>query len=356
MANSYVTPNMNLPIPVPTVDPGPDWANNINSSLTILDSHNHSSGSGVQVTPSGLNINASLPMNGQSLISIGALTFQALSVDAGVNSLYEKGVDLYYRDGSGNIIRITQSGSVSGATGTITGLPSGTASASFSASTFTFQSATATGANIDGASYILRNSTASSKGLTLQPPNAMGADYSLTLPSIPAQTNVVTLDTSGNLSSVTWNTVASNRTRSTGTTVSAGGVAISTSCGAFTTTSLTPVSVTNLSVTITTSGRPIWVALVPDGSSSGANFDAGSGAPLDVSYNIRIYNSTSSAIVAYELFGPANNGSNNNQFYSVPVQGVDTHGAGTYTFIVQLWSTDGVSIGLNYCRLIAYEL
>lgn len=203
MADVTISPNMNLPVPVTGVDSGPDWANNLNSCFSIVDQHNHSSGSGVQITPAGLNINSDLAINGNNLTLIRSVRFSpqlsALSLPADVGCLYEAGVDLYYNDGAGNQIRITQSGSVSGSTGTITGLPSGTASASYGGGTFVFQSATSTSAVIDGGSFILRNNTASSKGLTLSPPNAMGANYGLTLPSIPGSQSFLTLDASGNI-------------------------------------------------------------------------------------------------------------------------------------------------------------
>ena len=51
MANVTLSPNMNLPVPVVGQDPGPDWANNINSSLGILDQHDHTPGKGIQIVP-----------------------------------------------------------------------------------------------------------------------------------------------------------------------------------------------------------------------------------------------------------------------------------------------------------------
>lgn len=202
---------MNLPIPGVGTEPGPDYATDVNNSLTIVDQHNHSAGSGVQITPSGLNINSTLTMANNILSNSQALNFSIQTIDADVDSLYMKGTDLYFTDGLGNVIRFTQGGSLAGASGTITGLPSGTASASFAAGTFTFQSATSTPANIDGGSYIFRNNIINSKGLTLSPPNAMGADYQLFLPALPGSTQILTLDTSGNISpSTTANIVANS--------------------------------------------------------------------------------------------------------------------------------------------------
>lgn len=199
---------MNLPIPIPGVDPGPQYALDLNSSLTIIDQHNHSIGSGVQITPSGININSALSLNGNDLINVASVTLTPQVSTPISGSLYESGVDLFYIDGNGNNIRITQAGSVTGSSGTITGLPSGTASASYGSGVFVFQAATNTAANMDGASFIFRNNIANSKGLTLSPPNAMGSDYQLFLPTIPAQTNIMVIDSSGNMGSVVPFTIA----------------------------------------------------------------------------------------------------------------------------------------------------
>lgn len=209
MANTTMSPNMNLIVPTVSVDPGPDWANNINASLSILDQHNHAPGSGIQITQSGIALSPaattydSLTFNTSNAYALRSVRFtaqsSALALTTDIGCLYESGVDLYYNDGSGNQIRITQSGSVAGSSGTITGLPSGTASAAYAAGTFIFQSATNTPANIDGGSYVFRNVVANSKGLTLNPPNSMAADYSLVLPAIPGATNFLSIDSSGNI-------------------------------------------------------------------------------------------------------------------------------------------------------------
>jgi microcystin-dependent protein len=203
MANTTISPNMMMPIPVVSVDPGPDWATNINSCLSIIDGHNHSLGTGVQITPSGLNINADLTIQDNNLTNVRTIRFfpqsAALSGGSDIGCLYEAGVDLYYNDGSGNQIRITQSGSVAGSAGTITGLPSGTASAAYSGGTFVFQSATSTAATIDAGSYIFRNLTASSNGVTVSPVNSLGSNYSLFLPTLPGSTSIMQLDNAGNI-------------------------------------------------------------------------------------------------------------------------------------------------------------
>lgn len=201
---STISPNMGLIVPTVSVEPGPTWASDINASLSILDGHNHAPGSGVQINPAGLDINSDLPFNGNDAISLRSVRFNAQSspltgASPDLGCLYESGVDLYYNDGSGNQVRITSGGSVNAGAGSIGGLPSGTASVTYSGGTYVFQSATNTSAVIDGGSFILRNNTALSKGLTLSPPNAMAANYTITLPTVPASgISFVTMDSSGN--------------------------------------------------------------------------------------------------------------------------------------------------------------
>lgn len=208
MANFYNSTNMNLPIPVTGVDPGPDWANNVNASLTIVDSHNHSTGSGVQITPSGLNISSDLSFISNNAINLRSTRWTAQSVPlalaSDLNCAYVSGVDLYYNDGSGNQVRITQSGGVAGSPGSISNLTSPASAAYVSASsTFVWQSAANTPANMDGGAFIFRNITSGSNGVTVQAPAALASNYTITLPLNPASLSFVTLDNSGNLGTAT---------------------------------------------------------------------------------------------------------------------------------------------------------
>lgn len=366
MAN-VISPNMSLIIPGVGTEDGPQYATDINNSLTIIDQHNHSIGSGVQITPSGLNINSSLPMNNNSLTLTSAVTFQAQLTDATNLSLYTKGVDFYLVDGNGNVIRLTQSGSVSGSSGTITGLPSGTASASFGAGTFVFQASTNTAANIDGGSFILRNNTASSFGLTLQPPNALASNFAITLPSIPAQTNVMTLDASGNMGSITYdavgqamtsvganaigvsmtatgaNAVADSRTRTVSSTVGAGGVAKSSIINA----SITLTTFTDVgTITITTTGRPVCIAIMPFDNTE-AYIDV---APSTIS-KVRISQGTTDYTFTLRGFSVE-------MVYPASLVAVDTSvagAAGTYTYNVA-GATIGGTLQFVNCVMVAYEL
>lgn len=357
-----ISPNMNLVIPGVGTEPGPTYATDVNNSLTIIDGHDHTIGSGVAITPSAININASLTMNNQSLTNIGALTLFPQLTPPASNSIYESGVDLFYRDGNGNNIRITQSGSVAGSTGTITGLPSGTASASFVAGTFVFQSATLTGANIDGASFIYRNNTASSFGLTLQPPNAMAANYTLTLPSLPSTNNVMTLDTAGNMGSVTYdqvgqtmssvgaNAIADTRTRPVGfPTAVAGGVAVSSTCGVYSFSSPGFVSVNGSGLTITTTGRPVALIYGPDGSGT-PSYMSTTGSPNPI--EIQIYNSSLNLTISKTSFG----GSNVEPLLLSTIDINTSNAPGAYSYVVLARASGSNPSVIINARLIAYEL
>lgn len=220
---TITTPYMGLVIPVPTAENGPAWAVEINNAIGAnplmsgIDGHDHSTGKGVQITPSGINITSDFSMNLKNLISARSVRYDSniapiTAASPDLLCTYVSGVDLYYNDGSTQI-RITQSGSVAGATGTITGLPSGTASAAYQSSpgTFQFLQATSTAANIDVGSVIIRYPgsypTPMGNFIMLEAPTSLASGYSLILPALPAQTNVMTLSAAGVISSITYNAV-----------------------------------------------------------------------------------------------------------------------------------------------------
>ncbi len=193
MSDVIITPNMNLPNPVPGQDPGPDYATNQSSCNTILDGHNHSPGSGVQIGTDGINISADLPLNSNNLTKVRSVNFTpqsaAIDLPADVGCIYVSGADLWYNDENGNQVQLTSGGVVNA---TSSGISNGAASASFVSSVLVVNAASNTPANIKGASVLIGNNVAASKFLTLSPPNAMAANYSLTLPSLPGAASFVT--------------------------------------------------------------------------------------------------------------------------------------------------------------------
>lgn len=359
------TPSTNMSLPIPGVgsEAGPTWATDLNNCLTILDLHDHSSGLGVKITPSGININSELTFQNNQLTNAQILGMYLQGSDpTTLGCLYYKGVDLYFNDGSSNHIRMTASGSVSGASGTITGLPTGTASASYNAGSgvFVFQSATNAAADVDGRSFILRNSAASSKGLTLSPPAAMGADIAMTFPAIPASTQVMTMTSGGAMGTVTYNAIADARTRTTGTTVGIGGVAISSSSGTFSTSSTSYVDVTNLSVTITTSGRPIRVSVCALSGASGSFFglNTGSGGGSSTGRFAQFTITRDGTQVGTSIIGGPL--ATSQILDATPqMEVVDNQVAGTYNYKLQVALSSSYSdttVEARQLKLVAYEL
>jgi hypothetical protein len=354
---STLTANMSLVLPTIGIDSGLTWEQSVNINSGIVDGHNHANGSGVQINPSGININADLPFNGFNATTLRSVRFNAqgspVSLPADLDCIYVSGVDLYYNDGNGNQIRITSGGTVNA---TSSGISSGTNTASFSSSTLVVDSASNTPANIQVGSVLVGNSGVSgSKFITISPTGTLSANYNLNLPALPAQTNVLTLDTSGNISSITYDQVgqdmtsvgadaiAASRTRSIGAgSEGIGGVAISNSSGNFSTGSTSPVNVTNLSVQLVTSGRPVQILLISDGSSNPAEIFT-SAAEGQINY------SNASGIIGSYFIGPTN-GVNN------PILMLDTPAAGTQNYSIQIYSVSSGTTGCKFYKLVAYEL
>src|SRR4051812_17947618 len=119
--SSTTSPNMNLLIPTVGSEPGPEYAQDVNDSLTLIDQHDHTPGHGVQINPDGMDISSDLTFNNHNLTNARSIRFSPqgspLALAADLGCIYESGVDLYYNDGNGNQVRLTQSGSVAGTSG-----------------------------------------------------------------------------------------------------------------------------------------------------------------------------------------------------------------------------------------------
>lgn len=202
---STITPNMSLTLPTVGQQLAPDWAENINNDLLLLDQHNHTPGSGVPITPSAISIDSDLSLQGFNLIGVRSVRMvpngSPLAQPSDLSCVYVSGVDLYYNDSLGNQVRITQSGAVAGTPGSIANLVS-PASATYVSFTpaFVFQSNTNTSANLDGGSLTIRQNIPAANGITISSPGALASNYALTLfNSLPVSNLAVLLNSSGNL-------------------------------------------------------------------------------------------------------------------------------------------------------------
>lgn len=204
MATTNPTPNMNLPVPVVGEDSGPDWANNLNACMTVIDGHNHSAGSGVPINPGGININSDFSMNSNDVIQARSLRMNSqsspLSDPDDLDCVYVSNGDLFYNDSDSNQIQITQNGAVAGTPGSIANLVSPASASYVSANqTFVWQSDSNTPANMDSGSITVRNIESGSNGVTLSPPASLPSNYSITLPPLPNSQKFMTLDNAGNM-------------------------------------------------------------------------------------------------------------------------------------------------------------
>lgn len=370
MAFESSSANMNMPLPGVGLTSGPQYATDLNDSLTIVDQHDHSPGAGVPVTPSGLNINADLPLIGNNLTQVRTVRMQAqaspLALSTDLDCVYVSGVDLYYNDGNGNQVRITQSGGVAGSPGSISGLSS-PASASYNSTskTFVWQSGASEAANLDAASLLMRNQSPNSTyALTLAPPSALGANYTLTLPSLPATKKIATITNTGNVAAdydvdnVTLEVSSSNlqiKALGVGTSQLANSAVTqakkaavpsttSSGSGSYTTTSGSPTIITNQNAAITTTGRLVCMQVLSGsiGGTSSTTVDVTfgfmrNGIPINAS-QVRS-NGTDSLVPAGSL-----------TYYETP-------SANTYTYSVYAQVNNGGSTAVaNGINFIVYEL
>lgn len=136
------------------------------------------------------------------------------------------------------------------------------------------------------------------------------------------------------------------------------GQQVSLGSGSFGTTNTSYVDVPNLSISITTTGRPVFVAVISDASGVEASMSAlidpaGSGGKVrflrgatDVgSYEFAIQNGVANSVALYVL--------------PMPLFAIDVPAAGTYTYKFQILSTTGIFVNsaiINFYKLVAYEL
>jgi hypothetical protein len=381
---SYLTPNMSLLGISIGVDSGITIEQNSNSNVAILDQHNHTAGSGVQIPPSGLNINAALTFQNNAATDLGYAGFtpQGSGVVTPINeSIYVSGVDLWYQDGNGNAVQMTSGGSV---LATSSGISSGTASASFASGVLVVDSAANTPANIQVGSVLLGNNVANSKFLTLAPPAAMAANYSITLPPLPVTTSIMAMDTSGNITApytVDNSTIviASNvikvpsqgitATQIANQTITAtqianatitrtqlipnGLVVGSTTGGTTNYSSTSATTITNLAATLVCTGNPVCVSFQPNftGAGNTAGVNLSGTAPITAQFSIFRDGTQISNLLNWG--GP-------NPFFAQSfsfLNFIDTGAsAGSHTYTVKVAMSSGGTLSIIQQVMVLYEL
>lgn len=413
------TPFMDLDLPTVSVTPGPEWASQLNTALTTIDAHDHSSGNGVRITPTGLNINVDLEFNSQNATEIRSVRMDNNgSALAGVNDLrciYVSGNNLFYNNGVGTPVQITSGAGLNAASiGGIGGdYATSSASVSYANSnkTFTFWQSSNTSAHIDVGNVVIREAAASANGITLKSPTSLSSGYNWIFPTgLPGTgtTKILTIDSSGQVGAqydtdgssleVSSNTIrikalgvgtshlgtgalsadatgltkmadgylaasSSGRAKmadgflsadSTGRAKMADGFVtrskqeavgqqISASCNTVDITSPTYVDVTNLSCTITTSGRPVFIMMFGDNSGSFASVHTNSG-------NGSIAIVRDSTQLTHYFFGTSVGG------VSGDISHIDVPPAGTYTYKIQARLSGAGTFQVDNFKLAVWEL
>lgn len=403
------TTNMGLTTSTPLVTTGPAWANNVESNWDVLDAHDHSSGKGVQITPSGININTNLEYNSFSAIGLQSTRYNnqsAVLSSSIVTTVYAKDGNLYFNNGTGNAVQVTNGTSVNVAgVGGITGLGGTDAAVTYSDITKVFaftQDANIT-ASLDVGPVTIRENIAFANGITLQSPSSLAGSYSMTMPAaLPASPALmqlsaaglvgVSLTTSGNADKVAKvnsagtafelstvdtagitnlavtdaklaaNAVTTSKVLDAAITkpkLAALGHQVSASCGSFTSTSTTFVDVTNLTVTITTTGRPVRIYLVPADSTGVGHIAIVPGNQTVAEVDVMLQKNSSdlfrTRFGAFDTFG-----STRPDAIYVPsgmIEFLDEPAAGTYTYKIQQKVNNSLNTSVwQTMKLVAYEL
>lgn len=138
------------------------------------------------------------------------------------------------------------------------------------------------------------------------------------------------------------------------------GQQISGAVAIFSTSSTTPVDVTGLSVSITTTGRPVMILLINSGSGVSS---ITSSVGLSSSYSTTVCIVRDSTTLSQEVIlsdGANISGTFTIDSVSIPVSSIhfiDPVAAGTYTYKIQMFRSDATgSSSIGNVKLAAYEL
>jgi hypothetical protein len=104
---------MNLSLPTVSVTLGPTWASELNTAIETIESHDHTSGKGALIVPSAININSNLTFATNAATDLAYTNFVNQSATlVGSLLVYGKSGDLYWNNGSGIPVQVTNGGSV----------------------------------------------------------------------------------------------------------------------------------------------------------------------------------------------------------------------------------------------------
>lgn len=205
---TITTGSMNLELPTVGVTPGPIYATKIKEALEDVDSHDHTSGKGVKIPATGLNIQSDLELNGNPLTEAEAVEFLSQTATlTGNEKIYSVNGELYYNNDAGNAVKITSgSGLNLSSTGTIGGdygQPGVNADVSYNntSKVFSFTRESGVAAEITCSEINFQYPASGTAPVTIKAPNITSGSYDITLPEAQAETDDVIAFTSAGVAS-----------------------------------------------------------------------------------------------------------------------------------------------------------
>lgn len=203
------TPYMNMTLPTVTVTLGPLYATENNAAFNVVDSHDHTSGQGIQIPTAGIALDADLTFGSYNAITLRSTRYTAQASPLGlvtdIGCIYVSGVDMWFNDGNGVQIQLTASGALNAASiGGIGGdYATSTASVAYSDSTKTFKFLQDTNKSslLDTGTILLRRTdVTSSAATTIRANTSLTVGYGIMLPTaLPVSASFCAMDASGNL-------------------------------------------------------------------------------------------------------------------------------------------------------------
>lgn len=110
-------PIMNLDLPVVGETVSPDWANMFVTAFSDVAAHDHTTGNGVKITPSGLNIITDLTLQGNNLLAARAVNLvnntNPLAEATDETCVFVSGGNLYYKNALQENVKITEGAALS---------------------------------------------------------------------------------------------------------------------------------------------------------------------------------------------------------------------------------------------------
>lgn len=210
-------PSANMALITPVEDSSTDagdWDRLLNDCFELIDLHDHSSGKGVRVPTSGLNINAALEMNSNRLTEIAGLAMDNLGavLTSGARELFVSSGNLYYRNNSGQNVRLTSGATID--VSSVQGIGGDYASVGAEVAyvdaddTYTFKQEVASAVRqwargamggVDLYEYLAAGDvTIISNRVRLQSPATLAASYAITFPAaLPGSTLLMQLSSAG---------------------------------------------------------------------------------------------------------------------------------------------------------------